>query len=127
MNPLCRSPKNGFSAQLAGSRGAPVWRVGLPIGLLVSVLFGVGLTACSDKNTPPQLPRVPPIPMPTAEPASQVLGVVPAEPNREKAASTVGAKTDMTRSQESRDMPMPGQANDHSVEKPKSPPSPTSR
>jgi hypothetical protein len=103
-------------------------QVGLPIGLWVSVLFGFGLTACTEKIPTPQLPGVPPLSSsPAVVPTTQVLGVIPAEPKREKAATTPGTKTDMTKSQESRDMPMPGQANDHSVEKPKSPQSPASR
>lgn len=73
MNALCTSPKSGSMVQLAGTRGGSGCRVGLPIGLLVSVFFGFGLTACTDKSTPPQLPKVPPLSTPV--PTTQVLGV----------------------------------------------------
>ncbi len=59
----------------------------------------------------------------SVEPRSQVIGVKPADTSTGQTVGTTpvdaSAKTDMTKSQASSAMPMPGQANDHSTLAPK--------
>ncbi len=52
---------------------------------------------------------------PAITPSTTVLGVEPAGATREPAATTSKAKTDVSKEQQSTAMPLPGQANDHSV------------
>jgi hypothetical protein len=60
------------------------------------------------------------VPASPATAASQVapqsfVGTQPANPKKDVATNTSGAKSDISKSQQSNDMPMPGQANDHST------------
>lgn len=87
----------------------------------------VTLASCSEKSAPPTSRNVPPISGPVGVPATNVLGVTPAAPTNDSSASTSPAKTDMSAAQQSSAMPMPGQANDHSVLEPKPSQKPASR
>ncbi len=88
-------------------------------GFALVAIVGFGMTACSDKAAPPAAAAAPLITGPATTPSTQVLGVAPAGPTADPAAGTSPAKSDMSRAQESSAMPMPGQANDHSVLGPK--------
>ncbi len=105
------------------------WRAGLANGLFMALVLGLGLglTACTEKATPPDPAGTAPVSGAASEPSTQVLGVVPASPTRDSAASKTAAKSDMTQAQQSSEMPLPGQANDHSVLVPKPMQKPASR
>jgi hypothetical protein len=85
------------------------------------------LTSCSEKKSVPIVGNVPLTPGPAAEPATNVLGVRPAAPTNDTSSSTAPAKSDMNPEQQSTAMPMPGQANDHSVLEPKPSQKPANR
>ena len=87
-----------------------------PLGLTATLIFAAGIaTACSDTTAPtPVLPQ----PAATASDTSSqssVVGTVPAGPTKDIQAGTSAAKSDISKTQQSNDMPMPGQANDHST------------
>lgn len=84
-------------------------------------------TGCSEKNTAPVSGSAPLTSGPAAEPATNVLGVKPAAPTQDSSSSTSPAKSDMNQAQQSTAMPMPGQANDHSVLEPRPSQKPASR
>lgn len=88
---------------------------------LVAV-FAVASMGCSDKVNPPIKANIPLDSSPAATPSTTVTGVAPAGPTREAAATTSKAKTDVSKEQQSTGMPLPGQANDHSVLVPASSP-----
>lgn len=86
---------------------------------LLAVLVSLASVGCTDKSP---LPNPAPIKAdgaihsePAITPSTTVLGVEPAAPTREPAATTSKAKTDVSKEQQSSAMPLPGQANDHSV------------
>lgn len=88
-------------------------------GFALISMVGVGMTACSDKTAPPAAAAAPVVSGPATTPSTQVLGVAPAGSTADPAAGTSPAKSDMSRVEQSSAMPMPGQANDHSVLGPK--------
>ena len=85
------------------------------------VVFGALLSAgCSDKTNPVKVKvDAPPATSADIDPRSKVVGVVPAGPTAEALATTSTAKSDISKTQQSNAMPMPGQANDHSTLSPK--------
>ncbi len=82
---------------------------------LVAVLFAVSSFGCTEKTASPIKADVPLNSEPASTPSTTVLGVEPGAPTREAAATTSKAKTDVSKEQQSSAMPLPGQANDHSV------------
>lgn len=82
---------------------------------VLAVSVAVGSLGCTDKTPPPIKADIPLNSSPAAPPSTTVLGVEPAGPTRETAATTSKAKTDVSKEQQSTAMPLPGQANDHSV------------
>lgn len=72
-------------------------------------------TACTDKA--PNQPMLNTTPSSTAVgvPEATQVGVVPAGPGKEAAETTSAVKSDMSKSEQSNAMPMPGQVNDHST------------
>ena len=87
-----------------------------PFGLTTALLFAAWFAAgCSDTVAPtPVLPQ----PAATASDTSSqssVVGTVPAEPAKDTHSTTSAAKSDISKAQQSNNMPMPGQANDHST------------
>jgi hypothetical protein len=87
-----------------------------PLGLTAALIFAAGIaTACSDTAAPtPVLPQ----PAATASDTSSqssVVGTVPAGPTKDIQPDTSAAKSDISKTQQSNNMPMPGQANDHST------------
>jgi hypothetical protein len=91
-------------------------------GVVLAVVVAFGSLGCSDKTPPPIKADIPLNSSPAATPSTTVLGVEPAGPTREAAATTSKAKTDVSKEQQSTAMPLPGQANDHSVLLPASSP-----
>ncbi len=90
-----------------------------PFGLTAALIFAAGLaTACSDTVSP--TPYVPPAATASDTSAqSSLVGTVPAEPTKDTHSTTSAAKSDISKTQQSNSMPMPGQANDHSTPSPK--------
>lgn len=82
---------------------------------LVAVLFAVSSFGCTEKTASPIKADVLLNSEPASTPSTTVLGVEPGAPTREAAATTSKAKTDVSKEQQSSAMPLPGQANDHSV------------
>lgn len=87
--------------------------------ILLAVLVALSSLGCTEKITPPIKATAPiNVPLssePAAPPSTTVLGVEPAGPTREPATTTSKGKTDVSKEQQSTAMPLPGQANDHSV------------
>lgn len=87
-----------------------------PYGLATALMFAACFAAgCSDTVAP-----TPVVPQPAATASdtssqSSVVGTVPAGPTNDTHLTTSAAKSDINKTQQSNDMPMPGQANDHST------------
>lgn len=81
----------------------------------VILLAALSMSACTEKLTPPIKANAPLVTGPATAPSTTVLGVEPAGATREAAATTSKAKTEISKEQQSTAMPLPGQANDHSV------------
>lgn len=94
---------------------------GLALTLTTALLAVSGL-GCTEKKPPPIKADIPLSSSPAALPSTTVLGVEPAGSTREAPATTSKDKTDMSKEQQSTAMPLPGQANDHSVLSPASAP-----
>lgn len=84
------------------------------------MLTALCATACTDKPTPPIKTSTPPEVRLGGglSPPWSTNGVEPKEPVKDVAPKPSNAKSDMSKAEESRSMPMPGQANDHSVLEP---------
>lgn len=101
-----------------------------PIASLLVLVFGLvmflALAGCTDQKVTPFKASASSAPKSDAAmvPSTEVLGVVPAGPTVDAPATTSPAKSDVSRAQQSSAMPLPGQANDHSVLKPVPPPKP---
>ncbi len=110
----------------------PQSRFVLKVASALAILSSLVLGGCTDKkldkpSIPPLSSNVAPTPGPAIEPSSTVQGVAPAGPTRDSAVSSSAAKSDMTAAQQSSAMPLPGQANDHSVLIPKPSQKPANR
>jgi hypothetical protein len=79
--------------------------------LLVALLT----TSCQDPAA--SSPNVLEAPAATASQVAppSFVGTLPEPPTKDIAANASGAKSDVSKSQQSNNMPMPGQANDHST------------
>ena len=92
-----------------------------PVGIvgLTALLLALSSVGCTEKMTPPIKATAPTnVPLtsePAITPSTTVVGVEPAGATRDAAATTSKAKTDVSKEQQSTAMPLPGQANDHSV------------
>jgi len=86
-------------------------RKGATAAALAAVIIATG---CSDKNAPGTSQTGPAA---TPDPRSKVIGVEPAPPApvKEAPATTSPAPSTVSKDQESKSMPLPGQANDHST------------
>ena len=84
-------------------------------GLFVAVLLAVSSFGCTEKMPVPIKADIPLNSAPAITPSTTVLGVEPAGATRDAPATTSKAKTDISKEQQSTSMPLPGQANDHSV------------
>jgi hypothetical protein len=79
------------------------------------ILMALLTSSCQDSAAPSSKVLASP-----AATASQVLplsfvGTLPDDPKNDIATNSTGAQSTISRSQQSKDMPMPGQANDHST------------
>lgn len=87
--------------------------------LTLTAFIALAVGGCTEKMTPPIKATAPTnVPLssePAITPSTSVLGVEPAGATREAATTTSKAKTDVSKEQQSTAMPLPGQANDHSV------------
>jgi hypothetical protein len=85
---------------------------GLTTALIVAACFAAG---CSDTVAPtPVVPQSAAPASDTSSPSS-VVGIAPAEPAKDPQSTPSAEKSDVSKGQQSTDMPMPGQANDHST------------
>ena len=90
-----------------------------PFGLTAALIFAAGLaTACSDTVAPTPVPPQPAATASDTSSQSSLVGTVPAGPTRDTSSTTSAAKSDISKTQQSNDMPLPGQANDHSTPAP---------
>ena len=87
---------------------------------MLAVLAVLSAVGCTDKSTLPSTnAKTPPATAADIDPRSKVIGVEPAGPTKEATATTSTAKSDISKTQQSSAMPLPGQANDHSTLSPK--------
>ena len=85
-------------------------------GTVAIILLAAALSAsCSDAVAPMPAVQAPAATASDTASQSSVVGTVPAGPTNEATATTSGAKSDISKVQQSSSMPMPGQANDHST------------
>lgn len=113
-------PASAFPSGAQVTGGKPASRSVVKIAGVLLVLSSLVLSACTEKKLdkpliPPLSRTLPPTPGPAVEPSSTVLGVKPAGPTKDSMPSASPAKSDMSAAQQSSAMPLPGQANDHSV------------
>ena len=85
-------------------------------GLTTALMFTAWLVSgCSDPGVPKSAIAPPAATASDATLQPSVVGTLPAGPTQEPAATTSPAKSDISKTQQSKDMPLPGQANDHST------------
>lgn len=82
------------------------------------VLTAALLVGCSETVTPTPETQGPAATASDTTAQSTVVGTVPAGPTQEAPATTSGADSDISKTQQSTSMPLPGQANDHSALEP---------
>jgi hypothetical protein len=88
-----------------------------PYSAMTSLLFAACLTTSCTKRMEPPVPVVPQAATTASDASSQpsLVGTVPAGTSKDTPATTSAAKSDVSKVQQSNDIPMPGQANDHST------------
>jgi PBP1b-binding outer membrane lipoprotein LpoB len=87
-----------------------------PYTPMATLLFAAYLaTGCSKRTEP--IPVVPQAAATASDVSSQpsLVGTVPVDTNKDTPATTSAEKSNVSKVQQSNDMPMPGQANDHST------------
>ncbi|MDP2369474.1 hypothetical protein [Rhodoferax sp.] len=84
-------------------------------GAVVAMLALAMAVGCSDQRVPEPKLNAPPASAETGIQVDTQVGVTPAGPSREAPATTSAAKSDVSKTDQSNAMPMPGQANDHST------------
>jgi hypothetical protein len=72
------------------------------------------LQACNDNTSQTSAKQGAEATSSDLDPRSKVIGVTPQPAKAEGPSTTAGARSSITRQQESNSMPLPGQANDHS-------------
>jgi hypothetical protein len=85
------------------------------------VLFVMCLTTACSKPIEPLGSVVPQAATAASDASSQpsLVGTLPGGSSKDPPATTSASKSDVSKVQQSNDMPLPGQANDHSTLKPK--------
>jgi PBP1b-binding outer membrane lipoprotein LpoB len=80
-----------------------------------TILMAMFISSCQDPAAPSS--KVPTSPAATASQVAppSFVGTPPEPATKGAQTSSTGAKSDVSKSQQSNDMPMPGQANDHST------------
>jgi hypothetical protein len=83
---------------------------------IATLLLAAGFAAGCSKTEAPTPVMVQPAAA-ASDTAAQpsLVGTVPAGPTKDAPSTASAAKTDISKAQQSNDMPMPGQANDHST------------
>lgn len=93
----------------------------LAIAMLAALAWTLLTTGCKDYSYFAPVPVAAPLQVPAAAstttitPLSSPIGMVPAGPTKEAPATTSPVKSEMSKADQSAAMPLPGQANDHSV------------
>lgn len=82
------------------------------------VLAAALLVSCSDAVSPTPAAQAPAATASDTTSPSTMVGTVPAGPTKEAPATTSAVTSDISKTQQSNSMPMPGQANDHSTPAP---------
>ena len=100
----------------------PTQRNSFSVVILTAIVVSISALGCTEKRPVPIKADIPLSSTPAITPSTTVLGVEPAGATRDPAATTSKDKTDMSKEQQSAAMPLPGQANDHSVLLPASSP-----
>ena len=93
----------------------------LAMAMLATLAWTLLTAGCKDNSyfvpAPIAAPVTIPVPTSTATftPLSSPIGMLPAGPTKEAPATTSPAKSEVSKTDQSAAMPLPGQANDHSV------------
>jgi hypothetical protein len=80
-----------------------------------TILMALLTSACQDPATPSSNVLAPPSATASQVPPSSFVGTPPEAPTQGVPANASSAKSEVSKSQQSNNMPMPGQANDHST------------
>lgn len=83
------------------------------IGAAALLLVLACAAGCGDRNSASTVSQTGPAGTP--DPGSKVIGVEPAPPKPEPATTTSTAPSTVSKEQETKAMPLPGQVNDHST------------
>lgn len=86
---------------------------------VLAIFAALSLVGCKDKPASPFKLNTPAATSADIDPRSKVIGIESAGPAKETAATMSPAKSDVSKAEESRAMPLPGQVNDHSTLSPK--------
>ena len=82
----------------------------------VSITIGaLALAGCMERSNPTAPAKKSPGTAETIDVRSKVVGVAPAGPTKETVGTTPIVKSDVTKAEAANAMPMPKQANDHSI------------
>jgi hypothetical protein len=79
------------------------------------ILMAVLTAGCQDHAVPSSQIPVTPAASASQTPPPSFVGTLPQGPTKELTVNPSGVKSDISKSQQSNAMPMPGQANDHST------------
>jgi hypothetical protein len=80
-----------------------------------TLLLALLASSCQDRAAPDAKALASPAATASQVPPPSFVGTLPEAPTTGTSANSSGAKSEVSKSQESNDMPMPGQANDHST------------
>ena len=86
-----------------------------PFTCVCMILMALLTTGCQDPATPSSNVLASPAATASQAPPPSFVGTLPEGPTKDIATNSSGTPSDISKSQQSNDMPMPGQANDHST------------
>lgn len=81
----------------------------------LAIVMAFAVAGCTEKLAAPPKVKAPTAKAAENDPRAKVIGVEPGAPAKDTPSTTSTAKTDISKAQESKAMPLPGQANDHST------------
>lgn len=84
-----------------------------------ALMASIAATGCSEKSPSAKKVTGPAATAAQNDPRAKVLGVEAGPPAMDTPGTTSPARSDVSAAQESKSMPLPGQANDHSTLSPK--------
>jgi hypothetical protein len=87
----------------------------LAAAVLGTFLLALLTSSCQDRGAPDAKALASPAATASQVPPPGFVGTLPEAPTTGVSSNSSGAKSDVSKSQQSNDMPMPGQANDHST------------